>query len=395
MPNPARGSRFEFRLYEDSTYGTVSAGQGVKIPVTDVSVALDQSFSQSGVLQSSRNMPKPFPDAKTVKGPFTTEPDSRSIGWLLKHQFSAPTGGVQAIAVSAGGSSYATPPTVNFSAPPAGGVAPTATAVVAGGVVTGITVVTPGSGYTTAPTITFSGGGGTGAAAAVSLMKWIFKVGVLPVGLTGEKFFTDLNFCFQYPSLRLNELQFDINPKGRLVCKLDTVGTDEVYSATPIDATPNIYSVSPFLLPAVTLSLGDVGGSLTTTATAKKFSQSLKNNLDPQEVVGNGGVIAAAPEAMFTGDLDLTLMFTDVVEYNKAKNFTPRAIRALFPSTIAGHSLQYDYEELMYAVSSPVVQGPGGVVVDLKAMAFVDAGATGSAAYATLINDVMTYAAIP
>jgi hypothetical protein len=76
-------------------------------------------------------------------------------------------GTVTAITRTAGGSGYATAPTVAISAPTtAGGVQATATCTVtAGAVNTTFTITNAGSGYIEQPTITFSGGGGSGAAA--------------------------------------------------------------------------------------------------------------------------------------------------------------------------------------------------------------------------------------
>nr|WP_269142548.1 DUF3383 family protein [Acetobacter garciniae] len=61
-------------------------------------------------------------------------------------------GEVSAITVSAGGTGYATAPTVTLSG--GGGTGATATATVSGGAVTGITITEGGTGYTTAPTVT-------------------------------------------------------------------------------------------------------------------------------------------------------------------------------------------------------------------------------------------------
>jgi hypothetical protein len=71
---------------------------------------------------------------------------------------------VSSIAVTAGGTGYATAPTVTISAPNvAGGRQATATAIVSGGIVTSITITDEGSGYTSA-TVSFA----TGAAAATA-----------------------------------------------------------------------------------------------------------------------------------------------------------------------------------------------------------------------------------
>lgn len=76
-------------------------------------------------------------------------------------------GQVQEITITAGGSAYASAPTVSFSGGGGSGVAGTAT--ISGGAVTGVTITNRGSGYTSAPTVSFSGGGGSGAAADAAL----------------------------------------------------------------------------------------------------------------------------------------------------------------------------------------------------------------------------------
>jgi hypothetical protein len=72
-------------------------------------------------------------------------------------KMSMSNGGVAAVAITYGGTNYATAPTVTFSAPASGGTTATGTAVINGsGSVTSVTITSAGSGYTSAPTVTFS-----------------------------------------------------------------------------------------------------------------------------------------------------------------------------------------------------------------------------------------------
>lgn len=79
--------------------------------------------------------------------------------------------GVASIAVTAGGTGYATAPTVTFTG--GGGTGPIGVAVLGTGAnagkVVAVNVIKGGSNFTTAPTIAFTGGGGTGAAATATV----------------------------------------------------------------------------------------------------------------------------------------------------------------------------------------------------------------------------------
>lgn len=101
--------------------------------------------------------------------PFSSTANDLTTLAALKAWLGIPDGEILpgAISVSNGGSAYATPPTVAFTNLTPGAVAPTAAAVISGGVVIGVTILTSGRGHASAPTVGFSGGGGSGAVATV------------------------------------------------------------------------------------------------------------------------------------------------------------------------------------------------------------------------------------
>lgn len=90
------------------------------------------------------------------------------------------TGGeVVSVAVTNGGTGYASEPTVAFTG--GGGSGATGTAVIVGDEVVSVTITDGGTGYTSAPTITFTGGDGTDAAATAELGDGDF---ILPTNRT-------------------------------------------------------------------------------------------------------------------------------------------------------------------------------------------------------------------
>jgi hypothetical protein len=85
-------------------------------------------------------------------------------------------GGVSNFQILSGGTGYTFPPAVNITpSPPANGTFASATAAVAGGVVTSITQVSWGSNYTTPVTVGISGAG-TGAAVSASTLVNVLDV---------------------------------------------------------------------------------------------------------------------------------------------------------------------------------------------------------------------------
>ena len=79
--------------------------------------------------------------------------------------FYKPGGIGPVVALTNGGSGYATPPNVTFSG--GGGTGAAATAIITGGIVTKVQITNSGTGYTSAPTMAFSSGA---AAGTVKLM---------------------------------------------------------------------------------------------------------------------------------------------------------------------------------------------------------------------------------
>ena len=95
------------------------------------------------------------------------------------------TGGLAALAITAGGSAYTSAPTVSLTG--GGGSGAQATAVVSGGAIIGLNITDTGQGYTTAPAVSFSGGGGTGAAATAAIGGSYWKTMGLDVQGANQK----------------------------------------------------------------------------------------------------------------------------------------------------------------------------------------------------------------
>ena len=219
----------------------------------------------------------------------------------------------------------------------------------------------------------------------------VFKPGTtLPTGVTFEKWFSDISIALQYIGGKIGGLSFEVTSGGLLQVTAQVQCADEANSGR-IDSAPYKYNIIPFRMPSVTLT---EGGSATTKAT--RFSLEFDNELEPIRTVGNSGKVQNILEGWASVRGSLEVIFEDMTMYNKAKNATESSLKVKFPSvTDAAHYLEFEMQEVRYAVASPPIQGPGGIMCSLDWEAFYDNGAGASSFIVTLVNDVTVYTSIP
>lgn len=85
MPEQAKGSKSQVRMYYESVMGTppIGGSNGVRLPIVDISIGLTQAVVASRVLQDNRSAAMPIRDSRAVGGSMTWQPDVRSAGWIL------------------------------------------------------------------------------------------------------------------------------------------------------------------------------------------------------------------------------------------------------------------------------------------------------------------------
>lgn len=218
----------------------------------------------------------------------------------------------------------------------------------------------------------------------------VIKVGDLPVGLTLEKYFSDIGQVERYLGCRLDSLTFTITDDGILQTTFAVVGSTEVDDTAPLDAGPHLYAVQGFAIPKATIT---EGGSPMTIAS--KFMLTITNNLDKAigQVVGNAGAINDLPEGIIdvTGSFDL--LFRDVTILNKAKNETVTQIALTFPN--GSYSWVLSMAECQYDVGEPKITTDKGIIVPMKFYAQYTSDAAASSIVSTHVTDVASLAAFP
>lgn len=218
----------------------------------------------------------------------------------------------------------------------------------------------------------------------------VIKVGDLPIGLTFDKYFSDIAQVERYLGLRLNSQSFTITDDGILQCTFACVASTEVDDTAPLDAGPHLYAIQGFAVPKATIT---EGGSPMTIA--KNFQLTISNNLDTSigRVVGNSGALNDIPEGIMAVDGSFDILFQNVTLLNKAKNETVTSLALTFPIGI--YSWVLSLAEVQYEVGEPKVSGPLGIVVPMKYHAEYDADAAASSVVSTHITDLASLSAFP
>lgn len=220
----------------------------------------------------------------------------------------------------------------------------------------------------------------------------VIKIADLPIGLTIDKFFSDVVLVNRYLGFRINQFSFQVNDDGLLEMQVDGIHSDKVEDTTLLDAAPTLYSVQGFSVPLLTFNEGGAPCTI-----GKDFQLTYMNNLDGEigRTMGNTGAISELPEGAVGIDFSMSVLFKSRTLLDKAKNHTESQIALTFPARSSGHSLAFSLEEVDYEVGDAEVKTPGGIVVPMKGSAHLDDGASSSALVVTVINDVASLTAFP
>ena len=115
---------------------------------------------------------------------------------------------VDTVTLTGGGAGYTSAPTVAFSG--GGGTGAAAVVTIAGGAVTAIAITNHGSGYTSAPTVTLTGGGGNAAATATATVR---HTDAIPAQMQEMQLEVPILTILPIPFIRIEETTIDFHAK--------------------------------------------------------------------------------------------------------------------------------------------------------------------------------------
>jgi len=217
-----------------------------------------------------------------------------------------------------------------------------------------------------------------------SVSPWTheFKIGSSQPSFGIEFQYTDLATAKYdlFTGNKISSIGMEIGGDGELIANLGVIGAVEAMGAASFDsspANPGFYRLGNFQA-ALT-----EGGSPLGNATS--FSFNIDFGLDPQRVIGGGGVLGAIPEAIVKVTGNLKTLFEDTTLLAKALASTETALKLTITRSVSA-ILEWEIQELQYEQKSPEIPGPGGLLVDLNFAGYYTDGSEASAIVARLTN---------
>lgn len=207
----------------------------------------------------------------------------------------------------------------------------------------------------------------------------VFKRGPTLPSFLIEKGFTDIGQYFQYLGCRINNLQITVEPNGLATGSFEVMGKEPQNSTTSFDNTPTKFVHKVFAGIDGVILEGAVGAQFT------NFSFNITNGLYDSRVIGSRYSANIGPgTSEVTGDL--SIMFEDVVMYNKWLNETQTDLKLTF--TLGNDSVEFSFPKVkLNGEASPKIESQEGINITFNWRALVDVGGTNSDVVITVIND--------
>lgn len=206
----------------------------------------------------------------------------------------------------------------------------------------------------------------------------VYKRGsVLPSFLI-EKGFTDINQYFRYLGCKINSLQLSVEPNGFVSGSFDVMGLQAETAQVSFDATPTQYVHNPYIGIDGEVLEGGVGAKYTA------FNFNITNGITDPRIIGSAYAASLTKGSVeCTGDL--TIMFEDLVMYNKWLADAQTDIRLTF--TIGDDSTEFYFPKVKFnGEADPVLDSKDGITQSFSWRALLDLTAQ-SDVIITTIND--------
>ena len=199
-----------------------------------------------------------------------------------------------------------------------------------------------------------------------------YSIGSLPTGFTLEKdhgaAISGTGRFEKFQGCRVASLDINMPQEGYVELTFNVQGASSTLTSAALDSTPTDNGHTPFSMASLATILE--GGSA--IATVKELKMTLDNDLDADGyTLGSGGVRTQLPEGKALVSGTLTAVFDSASLLTKAENSTASTLKVTFSRGSGDGSAGNEYVEfsigaLVYERTSPAVDGPKGLVVEMS-----------------------------
>jgi len=213
----------------------------------------------------------------------------------------------------------------------------------------------------------------------------VWKTGDNQPSLVLEKEFPDIGVYAKHLGCKVSSFSMQVGGDGELTASLGIEGATEELGGTPYDASPTSLSLSRFNNFQASIKEGGA-----TIATVVEASLSINFGLDTSVyTVGSQGTRGDIPEGMMEISGSIRALFDSMTLLDKAINSTESSLEITFDN--GSEILTILVPELEYQRSTPGIDGPAGIYVDLPWQGYFDDNADGTSIKATLTNTKSSY----
>lgn len=224
------------------------------------------------------------------------------------------------------------------------------------------------------------------ATAGVTQYQHLFKVGDSQPSLVLSKEFSDISQYFLYNGCKISTFQHAFGEDKEYVASMEVMGAGRTLSGSAYDGSAT--EVTLDRINGFQASLKE-GGSTSAIVTGGDFT--INAGLDGnQYVLGSTGKRGDIPEGIMQVSGTIAALFTDATLLNKGINATESSLEVIYTKDTVT-SLSFEFPEIQYEVTDPVVTGPVGAMVNLAWRGFYTNDADASAVVVTLKNTTIDY----
>lgn len=214
----------------------------------------------------------------------------------------------------------------------------------------------------------------------------VYKLGEDMPSFTLEKAFPGIGVYAKSNGCVISQFSLTIGGDGELVANLEVMGAKETIGETEMSSAPvsvPLLRVNNF---QAALSIGGTAVALATEATIE-----INFGVDGDTyVIGGQGYRQAACPGIATVSGTLTMFFKDDTYLAMAESATETKLEFTFTS--GNNKLSILLPEVQFARTSPGIDGPAGIQVELSYSAYYNDATEGTSVQVTLTNQTASYA---